>query len=107
MGRSIMLADLFPMLLGGSVPLNLVIAAFILGGVAAEVFPRRKKWLRWAVPLACVLVMAVTETAWQLHPSEYLIVFYIWGWFAEAVLLGCAVGAVLHSIRTKVRGCKN
>ena len=46
--------------------------------------------------------MAVTEAVWQLHPSEYLILFYVWGWFAEAALLGCALGAAVRLVVSRL-----
>lgn len=97
-----MLTDLSAFLQGGSVPLNLVIAAFVLGGVAAEAFCRRRSRIQWIVPAACLCVMAVTEAVWQLHPSEYLILFYVWGWFAEAALLGCALGAAVRLVVSRL-----
>lgn len=102
-----MLLDLFMILMDCALSLKLVIAAFVLGGIAAELLPRRRSRIRWIVPVVCLCIMAVTEAVWQLYPSEYLIVFYIWGWFAEAALFGCAAGAVLHGIWTNVRRCES
>ena len=41
--------------------------------------------------------------AWQLNPSEYLIMFYCLGWLAEAALLGAVLGALVHLVRIYVR----
>lgn len=47
--------------------------------------------------------MLITEAVWQMYPSEYLILFYVWGWFAEAALFSEAVGAIVHIVWMKAR----
>lgn len=96
-----MLLDLFMVLTECALSLKLVVAAFVLGGLAAELLSRRKFRIRWVIPVVCLCVMAVTEVTWQMHPSEYLILFYSLGWFAEAALFGCAFGAAIWLIRKK------
>lgn len=98
-----MLLELFTVLTDCALSLRLVMAAFFAGGIAAELLPRKGARVRWIVPAVCLCVMAVTEAVWQLHPSEYLILFCICGWFAETVLSGCALGAVIRLIRERTR----
>ena len=98
-----MLLDLFMILMDCALSLKLVIAVFVLGGIAAELLPRRRSRIRWIIPVVCLCIMAVTEAVWQLYPSEYLILFYVWGWFAEAALFSEAVGAIVHIVWMKAR----
>ncbi len=92
-----------PTFYGWVFPLNLLVMASILGGIAVGLLPRRGSRVRWIFPVVCLCVMLITEAVWQLYPSEYLILFYVWGWFAEAALFSEAVGAIVHIVWMKAR----
>lgn len=84
-------------------PLNLLAAAGMLGGLAAGLLSRRRSRLWCVFPLASLGVLLVTEMVWQLFRSEYLALFCVLGWVAEAALLSWAAGTMARAILEKLR----
>ena len=86
-------------------PLNVMVTASMLIGLAAGLALRRQSRVRWVFCGLCLLVLAAGELIWQRFPSEDMIFFYVCGWCAEAALLCCAIGTLCRLIRTNVRYC--
>ena len=86
-------------------PLNVMVTASMLLGLAVGIFSRRKSRLRRVFGAVCLVSLAVTELIWQLYPSEYLIFFFcVCGWCAEAALLCLCIGMAVRFLWTKIRG---
>jgi len=70
-----------PTFYGWVFPLNLLVTASILGGIAVGLLPRRGSRVRWIFPVVCLCVMLITEAA----------------------LFSEAVGAIVHIVWMKAR----
>lgn len=85
-------------------PMNVMVTASMLLGLAVGIFSRRKSWLRRVFAAVCLMMLAAAELIGQLNPSEDMIFFYVCGWCAEAALLCCCLGMAVRFLWTKVRG---
>lgn len=88
--------DAIPTFYAWVFPLNVMITATILAGLAAGLLLRRASRVRWVLPVVCLCVMGAMELIWQLSYSEYLIVFYVCSWCAEAALVCFAAGTAVR-----------
>ena len=85
-------------------PLNVMVTASMLLGLAVGIFSRRKSRLRRVFAAVCLVMLAAAEAVSQLFTEESLMWVGICGWFAEAALLCLCIGMAVRFLWTKVRG---